>query len=427
MEQAVGLDVLDRHAGFAGQPSLDGRLLALRRTHESEVHARRAHLTIAGVVVLIPGRRVVGCDVLRLTEVADPASRVHVGRGELKTARRAAPIGRIRGRVGERTRRRVDLTTGAETALRSVAVGRVGIRATDAQVRAVRRVAVRAAQVVAQRVEAVLEPALAELLEASRARNDAVAVQVAADDRVLIRTRNPVQPRVADVARRRAERDRVEPARGRVVADAVHVADDDVRADVGDARHDGPERDRAGTAGSGAVARDLDHVAVAGCRVELRRALQSARVVVATERRAARTRRAGVDREDRVEARRTARADRVGRGRRSDPAEPDVTPASDAQGSLRARRCAAVEGMGPEPRDEGRGRAQVRALGEPRDSEEDRGEKPEDAHGSSGFEGPRVERAVHFETTKPVRSCCRRLGNPGVLARRARLSAESAG
>ena len=64
----------------------------------------------------------------------------------------------------------------------------------DAEVRAARRNAVVEAQVLRQGEEAVLEPALADLLEASVLQPE----QVLADHRVRVRAVDPVEPAGAD-------------------------------------------------------------------------------------------------------------------------------------------------------------------------------------------------------------------------------------
>jgi hypothetical protein len=71
----------------------------------------------------------------------------------------------------------------------------------DPEVVAVGRLAVREAEVPAERIEAVLQPAEPDLLESPILD----PVDPLADHRVLVRSREPVEPDVADVARRRAD------------------------------------------------------------------------------------------------------------------------------------------------------------------------------------------------------------------------------
>src|SRR6201999_1991826 len=92
----------------------------------------------------------------------------HVRGRELETARGRAGERRVRGRKRERAGVRVDLLARAERGLRSVERSVVRVGATHAELRAVGSLAARAAQTEAQCEEAVLEPALPDLLEASR-------------------------------------------------------------------------------------------------------------------------------------------------------------------------------------------------------------------------------------------------------------------
>ena len=131
--------------------------------------------------------------------------------------------------------------------------------------------AVRAAQVPAEREEAVLQPAHADLLEAARPRDHLVAVEVAADDRVLVRAREPVQPRrrpcCTTSCRARSRRCRPRPCS----CEAGHVADDHVRRRVAGPHGTGDANENVNVPAPPALVPkrgDLDHVARAGRRRE---------------------------------------------------------------------------------------------------------------------------------------------------------------
>ena len=103
-------------------------------------------------------------------------------------------------------------------------LNRVG--AVDAEVLTVRSLAIVEAQVLRQSEEAVLEPALADLLVAPVLETE----HVLTDHRMLVAgALEPVQPAVTDVARRGADGVRLYTAHRAVVACLVQATDDDVR------------------------------------------------------------------------------------------------------------------------------------------------------------------------------------------------------
>src|SRR5690606_16796305 len=135
----------------------------------------------------------------------------------------------------------------------------------------------------------VLEPALAELLEAVVLE----PVDVLPNDGVLVVARDPEQPRVADVARVRADRVAGLVADDAPAGDAVQRTHDPVGADGGvgataGRAAAGRDLDRAGAAGGSGVHADAEEVARALRRGEADARLQVAGVVVAGKRRSGR-------------------------------------------------------------------------------------------------------------------------------------------
>jgi hypothetical protein len=227
---------VDRRVRFL--PRHDRGRHAARRARGREAERTRrlrgaaVQRTPRHVVRAIAGRRVVGRDVLRLAEVLGVREdgRVDVVLLDLRPLVDVVPrLPLERVGVDVRAGERVDLGARAEAGLRAVEARAVRVGAADTETRARAGRLAGAAEVLLERGETVLEPALAQVLEAPVVQ----AVDVLPDDRVLVVARDPVELGVPDVAGRRAQgvgADVADRAVGRAPAD---VPDDDVGAGRG--------------------------------------------------------------------------------------------------------------------------------------------------------------------------------------------------
>ena len=224
----------ERDARVLLLPSTNGRVLGVRLTREAQVPGAARERTDVDVdpcrvVETVARGRVIRCDVLALAVVR---SRRVQARTQFVRHDLAALVDRVARRalreegVGVRAQERVDLALGAEPALVAVQARTVRIGTTDAEQGTRSGVGAVAAQLLGEREEAVLQPRLAELFEATVLE----AVDVLPDDRVVGRARDPVQVGVAEVARRRSDRVCGDRTDGTPVRDSVERADDDVRA-----------------------------------------------------------------------------------------------------------------------------------------------------------------------------------------------------
>ena len=220
----------DGDGGVDGLPGVDGGLLADGGAGDGEVAAGIRELFPTGVVGFVVGAGVVAADVLALDEVAITGGAEVGGANANGGGVRAGCVG-----IWEEAGGGVDLPLGAHGVGPAVVqAGGIRVGAADAEGGAAGGLAGEAelglADGTLQGGEAVLEPALADLLEAPALQ----AIEVLSNDWVAVvgAAGEPVEGSVALVARGGADGETFVQTDHGIVGDSGEVADDDVGADA---------------------------------------------------------------------------------------------------------------------------------------------------------------------------------------------------